>query len=78
MKRFQEWLFGPVPQSLMARMTRRPKPGLDRLYVLYVDFRMSPDVRLAMNESLDPIKSRYGIDVIVLEPGMKFARFDDI
>lgn len=68
--------FSAAPLSLF---TPKPKaPGLEKLYVLRVDFKMTPDGAAKMDASLNPLREKYGLDFIVLEPGMNVARFDDI
>ena len=68
--------FETAPLSLFAP---KPKaPGLSKLYVLRVDFKMSEEYAKKMDAALDPLRAKYGLDFIVLEPGMNVARFDDI
>lgn len=75
LKRLRAW-FDAAPLSLFVP---KPKaPGLEKLYVLRVDFKMSPEAAKNMDASLQPLRDKYGLDFIVLEPGMNVARFDDI
>lgn len=74
----RKWLasFNAAPLSLFAP---RPKiPGLEKLYVLRVDFKISPENEVKMNDGLNPLREKYGLDFIILEPGMTIERFDDV
>lgn len=58
---------------------RKPRrPGTDKLYILAVDFPVKPEVAAAINEALEPYRQKYGLDFLVLEPGMRLSRFDEI
>ena len=53
-------------------------PSVSRLYILHVDFPVSSEARQKIEENLDKLRERYGIDFFLLEPGIKLSRFDDI
>lgn len=81
MSKVREWFRNGTPQSLMQLLQRRragPAPKTSSLYVLQVDFPMTESLTTKMDGALNPLREKYGLDFIVLEPGMKLSRFDDI
>lgn len=68
---------GTGPQSLAMLAAGKRKPSTERLYVLSVDFAMKESVRDEFNKSLEPLREKFGLDFLVLEPGIKLKRFDD-
>lgn len=79
LKRFWEWL-RPVPSSLMmlVRQRRPPKGKLSNLYVLQVNFEVTSEHAQKLAAAFEPHSKKYGLDFIVLEPGMTLKRFDEI
>lgn len=58
---------------------RKPKSAsIAQLYVLRVDFELTPESLSTIEAGLRPLREKFGLDFIVLEPGMKLSRFDDI
>ena len=81
LKRFLEWFRGVRPHGFLELATARPRAAFGAtagLYVLTVDFRVDEEAVKAIAAALDPVKQKYGLDFIVLEPGMRLTRFDDI
>lgn len=56
----------------------RREPSTDRLYILRVDFPVNADSRTKIEAALDVYRTKYDIDFLVIEPGIKLSRFDDI
>jgi len=79
-QRALEWLRGPGPQSLMQLAIRRKKgrTATSRLYVMRIDHPLSREALVGLDKSLQPLRDKYGLDFIVLEPGIQLGRFDDI
>lgn len=80
-KRFFQFFYWRAPESLfgLIRTHKRPsQPGLTKLYILQTDFPVGLEARRNIEASLAPIKEKYGIDFLVLEPGINLKRFDDI
>lgn len=66
------------PQSFdMIAQQRRPAP-INKLYVLRIPHAASPEYINHLSNSLDKLKAKYGIDFLVIEPGLSISRFDDI
>jgi hypothetical protein len=83
MKRIREllarWRERNLPQSLMQGAARPRRKSTDGLYVVRVDFPVSsPELREGLRTSFGRLKEDYGLDFIVLEPGIHLKRFDDI
>lgn len=75
------WLSRPevAPSVVPADLKRPPaQASTANLYILQVDFPVSPEKRLKIGQSLDELREKYGIDFVLLEPGIKLSRFDDI
>lgn len=72
------WRYEAPPSILAA--PPKPPSATDRLYLLRVDFPVSkdPEVKAAIDASFDRLREKYGLDFLVLEPGMTLSRFDDI
>ena len=77
LQRFLDWFRSPPIQSLFAR-PRRAKGKLSNLYVVRVDFPLKPETASRLQQNLDLLRERYGIDFLVLEPGIRLSRFDEI
>lgn len=80
MRKLLELLRGVMPQSLFTAIrAQRTKPRAETagLYILHIDFKATLEVRENLEASFEPLKRR-GIDLIVLEPGMRLTRFDDV
>lgn len=80
-KRFTTWFRGPLPETLFSLARRKrssPPPSTASLYVLRVDFPLKADMRDSIQHSLQPLKDKFGIDFLLLEPGISVKRFDDI
>ena len=68
------------PKSFMTLAKEpRPKSKLPtaKLYVIEIDFEISPDSYNNLQAMLDEIREKYGLDFLILEPGFKLKRFDD-
>jgi hypothetical protein len=52
--------------------------GTRRLIVLRVDFPMSAEKLQVLDQQMAPLRQKFGLDFIVLEPGMTLSRFNDI
>jgi hypothetical protein len=77
-RRILERLFGLArPETLLELMRRRRPASTSKLYVLKVDFQIKTEARVEIDQALDPIRTKFGIDFIVLEPGITLKRFDD-
>jgi hypothetical protein len=81
--RFWEWLaLSPpalsTPSLFGTKRERKPIKGTGKLYVMKVDFPVNEATRDAIEKSLDPVREKYGIDFILLEPGIHLSRFDDV
>ena len=69
-----------LPKSLftLAKERRsRSKLPTAKLYVVQTDFELSPDTYNGLQAMLDPIREKYDLDFLILEPGYKLKRFDD-
>jgi hypothetical protein len=71
---------GTGPKSLFE-LAKEPRPKsvlpTSRLYVVAVDFEVSPDALDSLQTQLSGIREKYGLDFMILEPGFKLKRFDD-
>jgi hypothetical protein len=77
LQRFLGW-FRPRPiQSLFAR-PQRGNGKTSNLYIVRVDFPLKPEMEDRLQRNLDVLRERYGIDFLVLEPGIRLSRFDEI
>lgn len=68
------------PQSLndlAAASKSATVSSTEKLYVLQVDFPVSEEIAKGISASLSPLREKYGVDFMVLEPGMRLKRFDD-
>jgi len=65
--------------SLMRR-TRKKHADSSKLYVLEVGFELKPESEAAksLEEQREYLLQKYGIDLLVVEPGFKLKRWDDI
>lgn len=59
------------------RRVRAPR-STRHLYVLRVDFAVGPEQAKEMAAMRDRLLAEYGVDLLVLEPGMTLSRFNDI
>lgn len=65
------------PVSLYGWMAR-PRPAPTRkLYVIEVDFSVPEAQRVELDKALEPLRTKYGLDFFVKEPGITIRRFDD-
>jgi len=57
----------------------RPKsrPPISKLYVVQVDFEVLPHTLESLETQLAAIREKYGLDFMILEPGIKLKRFDE-
>lgn len=80
-ERLRNWLLGALPQSL-AHLLLRPRGPVSKrtagLYILEVDFKVTKEVAEGIDKALTPVREKYGVDFIVLEPGMRLRRFNDV
>jgi hypothetical protein len=60
----------------LIRKYRRP-PSTSRLYVITVSAQLSKKGSEELADMIEPIRQKYGVDFIVLEPGFSLRRFDD-
>jgi hypothetical protein len=71
---------GNAPKSLFE-LAKEPRPKsilpTSKLYVVEVDFEVSPDALDSLQKQLGTIREKYGLDFMILEPGFKLKRFDD-
>lgn len=71
---------GTGPKSLFA-LAKEPRPRSTaptaKLYVLQVDFEVLPHTLESLEAQLSAIRAKYGLDFMILEPGIKLKRFDD-
>ena len=68
-----------LPLSItQAKRVKVKHADLSRLYILRVDFPVDEIQAGKIDAALDAHREKYGIDFIVLEPGMTLTRFDDI
>lgn len=67
------------PQTLMmlAEESRKTFASTEKLYVLRVDFPLKPETSKAIQEGLQPLRDKYDLDFLVLEPGITVKRFND-
>jgi len=66
------------PQSLFALM-RRPRPASTAgLYLIEVNFPMDEQRQAELEQTLAPLRAKYGLDFLLLEPGYKLRRFNDV
>ena len=68
------------PKSLFD-LAREPRPRsllpTSKLYVVQVDFEVSPVAHGSLQLQLADLREKYGLDFMILEPGFKLRRFDD-
>ena len=82
--RLLEWLVDAYkPTSLSILPVEEPAPVQQpsvtaNLYMLHMDFPVSKEQRTEIEQGLDILRKKYGIDFMLLEPGIKLSRFDDI
>jgi hypothetical protein len=69
---------GAGPRSLMQLARRDPKMPISGLYILHVEFPIDDERAAKLNEALDVLRKKYGLDFFVMEPGMRLSRFDEI
>lgn len=65
------------PQSLFV-LARKRSAATSKLYVIHTDFPIDRDKANALDAQLEPLRKKFGLDFLVLEPGIKLTRFDDI
>ena len=64
----------------LISLIRRPKPrtpGTEKLYVVSVNFPMDKEFDKKFDEALDVLRQKYGLDFLILEPGVNLKRFDE-
>lgn len=49
-----------------------------KIYVVTTDFPVTQETVMKFEQMFAPIREKYGLDFIVLEPGLTLKRFDDI
>lgn len=64
-----------VPQSL-ATLAKKQR-STSRLYVVQMETQPSPQHAEQMSAALQPYRDKFGLDFIVLGPGITFKKFDD-
>ena len=71
---------GSNPKSLFT-LAKEPRPrstlATSKLYVIEVDFEVLPHTLESLETQLGAIREKYGLDFMILEPGIKLKRFDD-
>jgi hypothetical protein len=71
---------GAGPKSLFD-LAHEPRPRsllpTSKLYVVQVDFEVSPAAYDSLQLQLADLREKYGLDFMILEPGFKLKRFDD-
>ena len=71
---------GTAPRSLFD-LARQPRPKsvlpTSKLYVIEADFEIHPDTYDSLQAMLGEIREKYGLDFMILEPGIKLKRLDD-
>ncbi len=75
----ESW-WGGLPKSLVTLANERrtyPRLKTSNLYVVEVDFQISPEAYDGLQTHLDLIRAKYDLDFLILEPGFKLKRFDD-
>jgi hypothetical protein len=55
----------------------RPISPTSGLYVLRTDFPVDTEKGKELDAMLKPIREKYGLDFILLEPGITLSKFDD-
>lgn len=77
--RLFHWIFNYARPVSYIRAKRSTKlVSVSRLYVLYVDHPVSKEQAEKMDVAFDSLRKKYDIDFVVLEPGMRLSRFEDI
>jgi len=76
--KFLTRLFSREVLTLFPKRVRDPKSPIKNLYVIKVDFPVTKQRMAEIDDMLDPIRKKYGLDFLLLEPGIKFVKFDDI
>jgi len=61
----------------IANPPKRPRARTSNLYVIEVDFPVTAELASKIDQALQPLREKYGLDFLVLEPGMKMKRWDD-
>jgi hypothetical protein len=75
-RRFLAW-WAARPETLMA-LINRPRPAsTSKLYVVEIDFSMPPPMMEDFEKNLDRLREKFGLDFLMVEPGIKLKRFDD-
>jgi hypothetical protein len=77
---FHRFWRGTAPKSLFD-LAQQPRPRsvlpTSKLYVIEADFEIQPDTYDSLQAQLGPVREKYGLDFLILEPGFKLKRFDD-
>lgn len=69
----------PISLFDRIRSLRKPKSAaLSKLYVLKSNFPITEDKATELDNALEPLRKKFGIDFFVLEPGITISRFDEI
>ena len=65
------------PETLMV-LINRPRPAsTSKLYVVEVNFPISPPMMEDLQRNLDMLRSKFGLEFLFLESGIRLKRFDD-
>lgn len=56
----------------------KPPASTNRLYVIHVDFAMDAKAIDELDALMAHYRNKFGLDFIVLEPGIKLSKFDNI
>jgi hypothetical protein len=62
----------------LRKLFRKRPSRTARLYILRVDFPVDEKREAALEAMLAPLREKFGLDFLILEPGMKLERFDAI
>lgn len=77
MRKLREWWKQRNQLITIFSKIRRPA-SVTGLYVVDVGGQVSQEQAEALDRMFGPLRKKYGIDFIVLEPGIRLRRFDDI
>ncbi len=78
--RLAGWLRRP-PETLMSLIRdhrAKQRPRTSSIYLVHVDFKVSSEYRADFAANLAEIRAKYGLDFLILEPGVTIKRFDDV
>ena len=77
LERIRRFLRPRGPETLMSLARSRRMPSTSRLYIVQVDFAVSEKAYENLEGQLDEMRAKYGLDFLVLEPGIRLTRFDE-